>query len=295
MSAGPHDFLDPPQQEGEIGRLPGYRVLGLLQDGPVLWEGPMFLYFRAEDLRLHRPVVLKILNPAVSSESSAAMRFLRGFRAMAAVCHDNVVNLHAVDIAKGICYGVLEDLDGEMLEQRLERESYLPVPDVVQIGRDIAKGLSAVHRQGIIHRNIQPGNIWLQTNPEIAKILDFSLARAADEAALSVPSGVIVGTPAYMSPEQAGGEPIDYRSDLFSLGCLLYHLATGRPPFKRASVIATLRAVAAEEPVPPQQHNPAVPGAVNDIILRLLVKKPTDRPGSATAVAEELERLLNSG
>ena len=173
------------------------------------------------------------------------------------VRHDNVVQIHAVE-EQPLPYLVMEYIPGQTLQQRLDRTGPLEVADVLRIGGQIARGLAAAHEQGLIHRDIKPGNILLESGVEQnVKITDFGLARAADDASLTQ-SGVIAGTPMYMAPEQAQGEALDHRADLFSLGSVLYTMASGRPPFRAATTIAVLKRVAEDTPRPIREIIPEV-------------------------------------
>jgi serine/threonine protein kinase len=275
------DFLAPPQGVGEIGRLGPYRVL------KVLGAGGMGVVFQAEDPSLGRLVALKAMLPALAASASARQRFVREARAAAAVEHDHIVAVYQVGEDRGVPYLAMPFLRGEPLDQRIKREKRLPLAEVFRIGKETATGLEAARQRGMIHRDIKPANLWLEEGTGRVKILDFGLARAADDAAGLTQQGAILGTPAYMAPEQAGGKP-DHRADLFSLGVVLYRLATGELPFKGADTISTLMAVATEPARPPQEINPGLPPGLSDLILRLLAKKPEDRPASAQAVVEAL-------
>ncbi len=280
-----YDFLSPPQAPDEIGRLGPHRVL------QVLGAGGMGVVFRAEDPQLARQIALKVMLPALAASDSARQRFLREARAAAALKHDHVVTIYQVGEDRGLPFLAMELLEGEPLDLRLEREGKLPVAEVLRIGREIALGLAAAHRRELIHRDIKPANIWLEAETGRVKILDFGLARAADGGPQLTREGAIIGTPAYMAPEQAQGKPLDRRCDLFSLGCVLYRLATGRPAFQGNDVVSTLMAVATEEPPPPRQLDAAFPPALSDLIMKLLAKDPGDRPASAQAVAEALQEI----
>ncbi len=186
----------------------------------------------------------------------------------------------------------MEFIPGQTLQQRLEQSGPLDVTDILRIGAQIAHGLAAAHEQGLIHRDIKPGNILLENGIEQkVKITDFGLARAADDASLSQ-SGVIAGTPLYMAPEQAKGEPLDPRADLFSLGSVLYTMASGRPPFRAATPLAVLKRVADDTPRPIRQIIPEVPQWLCDIITGLHAKEPARRFQSAAEVATLLEQHL---
>ncbi len=294
------DFLEPPRQEGEIGWLGPYRVRQLLGSGGM---GAVFL---ADDPRLKRQIALKVIKPELTARADVRRRFLREAQSVAAVEHENIVTIYEVNEHRGVPYLVLPLLRGESLEERLRGAGGpLPLDATLRIGRQIAEGLAAAHERGLVHRDIKPANIFLcsplapaaaaggpaeGTGP--VKILDFGLARAieGEDGGVSQ-AGLIVGTPAYMAPEQASGEPIDPRADLFSLGCVLYRMATGRPAFEGPSTIAILARVVTAQPEPPERINPAVPRELARLIVRLLAKKPEDRPASAREVAAVLAQI----
>jgi tetratricopeptide (TPR) repeat protein len=286
-------FLAPPQGPDELGRLGPYRVL------QVLGSGGMGVVFRAHDPHLDRPVALKALLPSYAVSPSAHERFLREARAAARLTHDHVVPIYHVGDDRGVPFLAMQLLEGESLEQRLRRRRVLPPAEVLRIGREAAEGLAAAHERGLVHRDIKPGNLWLETRasePAIegrVKILDFGLAQAAGaEPRLTMP-GAVVGTPGFMAPEQASGQDVDGRCDLFSLGCVLYLMAAGRPPFRGSDPISTFLAAATEDPPPPAQVNPAVPAAVSDLIITLLAKSPGDRPASARAAVQMIRDIEN--
>ncbi len=304
------DFLAPAEQPDEIGRLGSYRVL------KVLGQGGMGVVFKAEDAGLQRLVALKAMLPSLATSGSAKQRFMREARAAAGLKHDHIVTIHQVGEDRGAPFLAMEFLEGESLEVSLKREHNLPVAEVLRIGRQVADGLAAAHAKGLIHRDIKPGNIWLECEsaeresaerertetecalprsrapalPARVKILDFGLARAASDTSLTQ-SGAIVGTPAYMAPEQAGGKNVDHRCDLFSLGCVLYRMATGEMPFKGNDTLALLSSLAMDNPAPPQALDFNIPPALSDLIMKLLAKKPDDRPSSAREVADALAAI----
>jgi serine/threonine protein kinase len=279
------EFLAPAQSPEELGRLGGYRVL------KVLGQGGMGVVFLAEDPRLQRQVALKAMLPGVAATPSARQRFLREARAAAALKHDHIITIYQVDEDRGVPFAAMELLEGESLEDRLHRAEgkALPVAEVVRIAREMAEGLSAAHEKGLVHRDVKPANVWLEGKRGRVKVLDFGLARGADEQAHLTQTGAIVGTPAYMAPEQARGEKVDARADLFSLGCVLYRMATGQPAFRGSDTIATLMAVCSEDPDPPLEANPELPRRLAELIGRLLTKDPARRPKSAQAVAQALQ------
>ncbi len=291
------DFLAPPELPGELGRLGPYRIL------KVLGRGGMGVVFQAEDPQLERVVALKAMLPALAASASAKKRFLREARTVASIKHDHIVTIHQVGEDRGAPYLAMEFLEGEPLNVRLNREAKLPLVDVIRIGRQIAEGLGAAHAKGLIHRDIKPANIWMETRPAGSdidkqgacdfrvKILDFGLARSTSDQAGLTQSGAILGTPSYMAPEQAQGKAVDSRCDLFSLGCVLYVLGTGKLPFSGTDTLSVLMAIATAAPKSPRDLNPELPPALCDLMLRLLAKAPEDRPASALAVAEELRQM----
>lgn len=277
-----YDFLASAQGPGEIGRLGPYRVV------KVLGRGGMGVVFLAEDVHLQRYVALKAIRPALVERERIRDRFLREARAMAAVRSDHVVTVHQVGEDRGVPFLAMELMEGETLQERLKRERQLPLAEVLRIGRETALGLEAAHRRGLIHRDVKPSNVWLEAGSGRVKILDFGLARASDDDTQLTGIGTVLGTPSYMPPEQAQSLPVDYRSDLFSLGCVLYQACTGQLPFQGKDVMSQLSALATASPAPPNQINADVPPAVSELIMRLLAKDRESRPESAGAVAEAL-------
>lgn len=279
-------MLSPPEDADEIGRLGGYRIV------EVLGVGGMGVVFRAEDPDLQRSVALKVMLPAVASSSpSAKERFLREARATAAIEHDHIVTIHQVGEDRDVPFLAMQLLTGESLATRLKREKALPVTDVLKIGREICLGLQAAHRQGLTHRDIKPDNIWLESGSGRVKLVDFGLARTADDQSNLTQSGAIVGTPSFLAPEQARGEPVDHRADLFSVGVVLYQMITGKSPFARANLMATLHAVTLEEADPPAEFDAAIPTALSDLIMKLLDKNPEQRFQTADDVIEYLQPI----
>jgi serine/threonine protein kinase len=276
-------FLTPSGRPDSLGRLGHYEVL------EVLGRGGFGIVFRAFDEVLQRVVAVKVLAPQLAATSPARKRFLREARSSAQVRHENVVQVHAVE-EQPLPYLVMEFIPGETLQQRLDRTGPLETLETLQIGRQIAEGLAAAHSTGLIHRDIKPGNILIEAGPhQHVKITDFGLARAADDASLTQ-SGVVAGTPMFMAPEQAKGEYIDHRADLFSLGSVLYTMTSGRPPFRAPNTLAVLKRVAEEAPRPIPEIIPEVPPWLCDLIRKLHAKKPEDRFASAKDVADLLAR-----
>ena len=274
-------FLGPATRPDSLGRLGHYEVLA------VIGRGGFGIVLKAFDDVLHRVVAVKVLAPELAATSPARKRFLREARAAAAVRHENVVQIYAVEESP-LPYLVMEYIPGETLQQRINRSGPLEIADTVRIAGQVARGLAAAHATGLIHRDVKPGNVLLDAAiGEKVKLTDFGLARAADDASLTQ-SGVVAGTPMYMAPEQALGEPIDRRADLFSLGSVLNTMVTGRPPFRAATTMAVLKRVCDDTPRPIREVIPEVPEWLCAAIAKLHAKNPDGRFQSATEVADRL-------
>jgi urea transport system substrate-binding protein len=278
-------ILNPALSGSELGWLAHYRVL------KVLGRGGMGAVFQAEDTHLQRTVALKVILPEFATSDLARDRFLREARACAALRNDHIVTIYQVGQDRDVPYLAMEYLEGESLETRLQRTSRLPVNEVMRIGREIAIGLAAAHAHGLIHRDIKPGNIWLEAPTGRVKLLDFGLARAAGGRSNLTRTGGVVGTPEFMSPEQARGQELDFRSDLYSFGAVLYALCSGQAPFHGDSVMAVLTALAVDTPKPLHELNPEVPAPLADLIMQLLEKDPAKRPANAAEVRLALEQM----
>jgi serine/threonine-protein kinase len=280
-------LLAPAGDPDALGRLGPYEVTG------VLGRGGMGVVLRGFDPSLNRPVAIKVLAPQLATSAAARKRFAREARAAASVVHDHVVAIYAVDVDEhsGLPYLVMPYLPGRSLQDRIDRDGPLDPKEVLRIGLQAAHGLAAAHSQGLVHRDVKPSNILLENNVERVKLTDFGLARAADDASLTHP-GDVAGTPQYMSPEQARGDAVDHRADLFSLGSVLYAMCTGRPPFRADTVVGVLRRVCDERPRPVRELNPDVPAPLAAVIERLHAKHPAGRFRSAAEVADALGRLL---
>ncbi|MGE3806245.1 MAG: serine/threonine-protein kinase [Gemmataceae bacterium] len=284
-------LLGPAVVLGDLGRLAHYRVL------EQLGCGGMGAVFKALDTRLDRMVALKVMRPLFGRVPEAKARFLREARAMAGLSSDHIVTIFQVSSEAEPAYLAMELLEGLSLQAWLEEGGIPTVPEILRLAREIAQGLAAAHERGLIHRDIKPANLWLQAPIGRVKILDFGLVRAGNDPKLTE-TGHVVGTPQYMSPEQAAGDRLDPRSDLFSFGCVLYRLCTGRLPFDGPNSIAILSKLANHNPVPVRRRNPEIPEKVSDLIMQLLAKNPDDRPASAKQVVRRvraIERSLASG
>jgi serine/threonine-protein kinase len=281
----PLDFLAPSDFPDSLGRVGPYEVKG------VLGRGGNGVVLKALDPGLNRFVAVKVIAAVLAGSGAARQRFTREARAAAAVVHENVVAVHAVDQADGLPYLVMEYVKGRSAQDRLDTGGPLPVVDVLRIARQTAAGLAAAHAQGLVHRDVKPANILLENGVERVKLTDFGLARAVSDACLTQ-SGVIAGTPFYMAPEQARGEAVDHRADLFSLGSTLYALLAGHAPFRADTPLAVLRRVVDDAPRPLRQVNPDVPPWLEAVIAKLMAKSPADRYPTAAEAAAVFERGL---
>jgi serine/threonine-protein kinase len=281
----PLDFLAPSEFPDSLGRVGPYEVKG------VLGRGGNGIVMKAFDAGLNRFVAVKVIAAVLAGSGAARKRFTREARAAAAVVHENVVAVHAVDEAGGLPYLVMEYVRGRSLQDRLDKNGPLGVAEALRIGMQAAAGLAAAHAQGLVHRDVKPANILLENGVERVKLTDFGLARAVTDACLTQ-SGVITGTPHYMSPEQARGEAVDHRADLFSLGATLYAACAGHPPFRADTPLAVLRRVCDDIPKPLRAVNPDVPPWLEGIVDTLMAKQPAARFQTAAEVAALFERCL---
>jgi serine/threonine protein kinase len=279
-------LLQPVDAVQVLGSLDGYEVV------EVIGQGGMGIVLKAFDAALKRYVALKVLAPDLARDSTARQRFAREAQSAAAVRHEHVVVIHGVSEANGLPYIVMEYVAGGSLQDHLDNHGPPDWREVTRIGAEIAAGLAAAHAEGLIHRDVKPSNILLHAEEQgmglgSVQIADFGLARLADDARLTQ-SGVLTGTPMFMAPEQARGEALDHRADLFSLGSVLYTLCTGREPFPSDSPVVVLRHVCETTPPPILELNPAIPVWLAATVERLHAKDPADRFDSAAEVAELL-------
>jgi serine/threonine-protein kinase len=275
-------------------------TLGSYKITRLIGKGGFGVVYAAEHALMGRKAAVKLLRPAYSGDKEIVQRFFNEARAAAMIKHPGIVEVYDVGRhTDGSAYLVMELLEGDSLASKLMPGEPSETPFVHAVGRQIAAALGAAHKKGIIHRDLKPENVFLAVDPESpdgmrVKLLDFGVAKlVSPTTSLSTVSGSVLGTPVYMSPEQCrGAERVDPRSDLYSLGCILYEMACGQPPFYERGLGDMIMAHIQREPRPPRELNATLPRALEDLILRLLAKSPDDRPQSADAVVDELDGLV---
>lgn len=285
VASVPLDFLAPSDNPAMLGKLGEFEIL------EEIGCGGMGIVLKGYDYELNRFVAIKVLHPFCATSAAARRRFAREAQAAAAIVHQHVVAIHAVDANHHPPYLVMPFVPGESLQQRIARQGPLEVLDAVRIAQQVAEGLAAAHAQGLVHRDIKPGNILLERNVDRMLLTDFGLARAADDASLTR-SGVIAGTPQYMSPEQARGDSVNHQTDLFSLGTVLYTMLAGHSPFRAETAMGVLRRVCDETPRSLREINPTVPEWLEALIAKLQAKRIEDRFSNASHVATLLQSCL---
>ena len=268
---------------------PGQTIAGKYRVVRRVGRGGMGVVYEAEDLRLRRMVALKFLPPGLTADAEARERFVHEARTASSLDHPNICTIHEIDEAEdGGLYIVMACYQGESLKDKIARGALKP-DEAVRVASEVADGLAKAHEHGIVHRDIKPGNIMVMSEGP-AKILDFGLAKLAGEARMTV-AGTTVGTVAYMSPEQAGGGEVDARTDVWSLGVVLYEMATGVLPFDRPTDRAVLNAIIHEEPRPVKELRPGFPADLAQVIRKALAKDPSRRYASGREMAADLRGL----
>lgn len=278
-------LFDPPSHPELLGSIGRYGI------ECEVGRGGMGVVLKGFDSDLNRPVAVKVLAPHLAASGAARKRFAREARAAAAVLHPNVIAIHGVDHTKKTPYIVMPFVAGPSLQHLVDENGPLELKEMVRIALQISAGLAAAHSQGVIHRDIKPANILIEEGVSRVVITDFGLARAENDASMTR-TGWLAGTPNFMSPEQAFGRQLDGRSDLFSLGSLMYFMATGRLPFRADSSMAVLNRICNENPTPVRQVNSDVSETFADIVDKLLAKAPEDRFQSAGELHQTLEQYL---
>jgi serine/threonine protein kinase len=270
----------------------------------LLGEGGMGLVYRAYDTRLHRPVAVKLLSSALTADPQRKQRFFQEARAAARISHPAVAQIFDADEQDSTTFIVMELVEGKTVQQLIQGQE-LDVLGAIDIGIQVADGLAKAHSLGIVHRDIKPANV-MRTSDGHVKILDFGLAKWLEVTTQMGPAGtqrleasqiahtrtgIVMGTPAYMSPEQVRGLPVDLRADIFALGVMLFEMATGQSPFRRENFMDALHAAAFEETPPMNSIRPQVPEQLQRIVERCLKKQPEDRYPNARSLAEDLRVL----
>jgi eukaryotic-like serine/threonine-protein kinase len=246
--------------------------------------------YRARDPVLQRTVAVKVLSPAATDDRELVARFGREARAAAALHHPNIVAVFDSGTDGDLHYLVMEYVDGQSLARLLRQEGMLEPGRVAEVGRQVCQALVAAHAVGLVHRDITPGNLLVDP-AGLVKVADFGIAKLA-AATTMTGDGMVLGTAAYLAPEQAQGRPVDGRSDLYGLGCVLYELLTGAPPFAGDSPVVVAARQVTEQPIPPSDRNPRVGAALEAVVLTALAKAPADRYQSAAAMAQDLDRIV---
>jgi serine/threonine protein kinase len=277
--------LHPPLAREPLGAIDHYDLL------EPLGSGGMGFVYKAFDRRLHRLVALKVLSPNVATIGAARQRFTREAQAAATINSPHVVPIHTVAQVAGLPYLVMSLVDGPDLQSWIVQHGPLSIVGSLRVAQQIASGLQAAHRQGIVHRDVKPANILFQPSIMQASLTDFGLALVADEASLTH-SGFTAGTPSFMSPEQARGEAIDARSDWYSLGCVLYTLLVGHPPFRGSHALAVLSRLQQESPKPPSHYRSEIPPWLDQLVLKLIRRDPAARLTDSDVIIEALGQCV---
>src|SRR5687767_3687933 len=264
-----------------------------------LGGGGMSRVFVADERRLNRKVVIKVLSPELAAGVSGE-RFEREIQLAASLQQANIVPILAAGETQGLPFYTMPFVEGESMRARLAKAGALAVPQVIGILRDVARALSYAHERGVVHRDIKPDNVLLSGGTAV--VTDFGIAKAIsaareqNEGATLTQLGTSIGTPAYMSPEQAAGDPsVDHRADIYSLGCMAYELLTGQPPFAGRTPARTLAAHMTEAPTPLSEARPDTPPALAQLVTQCLEKEPSARPQSGSAIVHALDSMTSTG
>src|SRR5262249_21151400 len=281
-----------------------YKILSLLGEGGM---GQVYL---AQDLNLHRRVSLKLLTIGLIEDKERLRRFEQEARAISALSHPNILTIHEIGKVEGHLFIVIEFVEGWTLRERLS--AGLDIDEVLDIALQVASALVAAHRANIVHRDIKPQNIMIRKEDGLVKVLDFGLAKVTDPTSSAADSqietkligtkviettspGVVMGSPLYMSPEQARGEMVDARTDIWSLGVVIYEMIAGCSPFRAANTGGILAAILSKQPVPPvARYSPMVPERLQEIVEKTLAKNPEERYQTSKDLLIDLKRLKQS-
>ncbi len=277
-------ILEPAMAPDELGRIAKYRITEFIA------AGGMGLVFKAEDTELSRLVCIKVMHPSLAMKTDARIRFQRESKAAARLRSVRIVTVFDIGVQRDLPYIVMQLLDGETLRAKLSRVGNLSSEQAIHYLKQIAEGLRYAHAFGIVHRDIKPDNIWITPEDDI-KILDFGLARELDDTTSLTTSGGLLGTPSYMSPEQIQGLTVDARSDLFSVGIVLYEMLTGKLPFHKNNLFSTMISIANDSVrMPSDASDLQIPSDLQSLLSDLLQKETEQRPQSADALIARLQR-----
>jgi serine/threonine protein kinase len=280
-------LLAPTDDPHMLGRLGAYEISG------IIGAGGMGIVLKALEPALARFVALKVLAPRFWRDPQARERFAREARAAASIVHENVIEIYGVAEFNGIPYFTMPYLRGDSLQKRIDRQGPLHVDEILRVAMQVASGLAAAHAQGLVHRDVTPSNILLGNGAERVRLTDFGIVYVGTDPRITQ-TGLITGTPRYMSPEQVRGEAVDGRSDLFSLGSVIYAMCTGRPPFESGSSYQLLNQIVTAEPPRIEEINPSIPSWLGAIVAKLHAPSPANRFQSAKELATQLEQCLAS-
>jgi tRNA A-37 threonylcarbamoyl transferase component Bud32/predicted hydrocarbon binding protein len=278
-------LLEPAIVPSDIASIGAYRLVS------IQGEGGMGCVFKSIDNRTQQVYAIKVLHPKVAEDDTACQRLRREWRALQSIDHPRIVEVHDVGEFNDLPYLVMEFLSGSNLQTYRSRFNTLPIHEILRIAIETTEGLLEVHRSGMIHRDLKPENLWIESPSLSVKIIDFGLAHLAQEEIRLTRTGTFIGTPSFMAPEQASGLKADFRTDFFSLGCILYDLITGKRPFDRKSIISTFSALANHNPPDPIELVPDTPKELSELIMFMLEKKPEDRPSSCQEILDSLIRI----
>jgi serine/threonine protein kinase/HAMP domain-containing protein len=279
--------LRPPEAGAALEQVGRYQIQGRLG------EGAMAVVYKAFDPSINRTLAIKFLRPQLCIDDEYRSRFLREARAAGNLSHNNIATIYDVGEVEGQPYIAMELLDGEPLDDIMDKGTTLPMREVLEIGIQLARALDYAHSRGVIHRDIKPSNLVRLKGTRNIKVTDFGIAHIETrEGAQQTRMGSVLGTPQYMSPEQALGQTVDGRSDLFSVGVVLYQLVTGQKPFSGDSLMGLMQSIVKDEPKPPEQWRPDIPPSLRRIIKRCLAKQPDKRFASGGELADALIKVL---
>ncbi len=253
-----------------------------------LARGGMAEVYVAEDQLLNRTVAVKVLFPELARDEAFVERFRREARAAASLNHHNIVSVYDFGQDEGSWFIVMEYVEGRNLRDVIRSEGPMDPARAADLGAEVAAALDAAHAQGIIHRDVKPANVLIAADTGTVKVADFGIARAANaRQGLTMP-GTVLGTATYLSPEQAQGQAVDFRTDVYSLGMVIYEVLAGRPPFTGDTPVAVAYQQLSQTAPPPSTHNARVPPALDAIVMKAMSKDPADRQASAQEIREQL-------